>query len=70
MFDRLNSNSVPKNYFLKTIVLFRGDLRWWSIDFGMVELRLTSTPLSQRAGVVSVGIACLQTEGVHSQKGA
>ena len=45
MFDRLNSNRVPKNYFLKTIVLFE-----WVASDSLASAPLTSAPLSHRGG--------------------
>ena len=55
MFDRLNSNCVPKIYFLKTIVLFE----WVASDSltsaPLTSTPLTSTPLSQRAGLIACG---------------
>lgn len=60
MFDRLNSNCVPKIYFLKTIVLFE----WVASDSltsttltstPLASAPLTSTPLSQRAGLIACG---------------
>jgi hypothetical protein len=45
MFDRLNSNCVPKIYFLKTIVLFE----WVASDL-LTSAPLTSAPLSHRGG--------------------